>query len=184
MGTAMPDNEGSTSTAEGGVEINEEMDTHIGSTHRMFMVTRRKNGSVTCHPMAKFYADETVYLNMYASSAKFKNLERDSRICLLATTNSDDPEFRAAIIRGRARLLSPEETLAEDAPPGVVKARGINMEGVTKVEDAPDKFVGEDPEDWLKRAAVMVERIRDRVRVIFEIEADEVAWLEDVRKEG
>jgi hypothetical protein len=180
----MPDNEGPTATAGDGVGIGEEMNAHIGSTYRTFMVTRRKNGSVTCHPMAKFYADETIYLNMYASSAKYKNLDRDPRICLLATTNSDDPEFRAAVIRGRARLLSPEETLADDAPSGVVKARGINMEGVKKVEDAPDKFVGEDPEDWLKRAAVMVERIRDRVRVIFEIEADEVAWLEDVRKEG
>ena len=157
----MPDNEGSTATTGGGVHLSEEIDTHIGSSYRTFMVTRRKNGSVTCHPMAKFYTDETVYLNMYASSAKFKNLERDSRICLLATTNSDDPTFRAAVIRGRARLLSAEETLAEDAPAGVVKARGIGMEGVKKIEDAPDRFVGEDPEDWLKRAAVMVERFGD-----------------------
>jgi hypothetical protein len=134
--------------------------------------------------MAKFYADQTAYLNMYASSAKFKNLERDDRICLLATTNSDDPEFRAVVIRGRARLLSAEETLANDAPTGVVMARGIGLEGVKKAEDAPDKFVGEDEADFLKRGAVMVERIRDRVRVIFEVQADEVAWLPDVRKEG
>ena len=57
------------------------------------------------------------------------------------------------------------------------------MEGVKSVEDAPEKFVGEDPEDWLKkRAAIMVERIRDRVRVIWEVVPEQVAWLEDVRE--
>ena len=50
------------------------------------------------------------------------------------------------------------------------------------MEDAPEKFVGEDPEDWLKRAAIMVERIRDRVRVIWEVVPEQVAWLEDVRE--
>jgi hypothetical protein len=86
----------------------------LEATHRTFMVTRRRDGSPTCH---------------------------------------DEPDFRAVAFRGEARNLSIDETLASDAPKGVVLARGIGMEGVKKVEDAPDKFVGEDPEDWLKRAA-------------------------------
>jgi hypothetical protein len=61
----MPDNDAT--TVRGEVHMSDEIDTHIGSSHRTFMVTRRKNGSVTCHPMAKFYADQTPYLNMYAS---------------------------------------------------------------------------------------------------------------------
>lgn len=163
-------------------EVPEDIDQHLLGSYRTFMVTRRKDGSPTCHPMARFYADGHCYLNMYASSAKHKNLERDPRICCLMTTDSDDPHFRAVVWRGHARNLSAEETLAKDAPPGVVLARGIGMEGVTKVEDAPEKFEGEDPEDWLKRAAVMVERIRDRVRVLWEVVPTEVAWLEDVRE--
>jgi hypothetical protein len=50
------------------------------------------------------------------------------------------------------------------------------------VEDAPEKFTTEEPEDWLKRAAIMVERIRDGVRVLWEVVPQEVAWLDDVRR--
>jgi hypothetical protein len=161
--------------------IPDDVDAHIERSMRTFIVTRRKDGSPTCHPMARFYADRGFYLNMYAASIKHKNLARDGRIAVLVTTESDDPDFQAVLLRGRGRLLSGEETLAQDAPPGVVAARGIGMEGVKSVEDAPDKFVTEEPEDWLKRAAVMVQRIRDRVRVIWQVEPDRADWLQDVR---
>jgi hypothetical protein len=161
--------------------IPDDIDAHIERSMRTFIVTRRKDGSPTCHPMARFYADRGYYLNMYAASIKHKNLERDPRIAVLVTSNSDDANFKAVLLRGRARLLSAAETLAEDAPHGVVGARGINMEGVKSVEDAPDKFVGEDPDDWLKRAAIMVQRIRDRVRVIWQVEPERADWLQDVR---
>ncbi len=161
--------------------IGDDVDQHIDACMRTFMVTKRKDGSPTCHPMARFYADRGFYLNMYASSIKHKNLERDPRVAVLVTTASDDPDFKAMLARGRARLLTADETLAEDAPPGVVAARGIGMEGVKKVEDAPEKFDNEDPVDWLKRAAIMVQRIRDRVRVIWEIVPEDASWLTDVR---
>ncbi len=161
--------------------IPEHIDQHISTNGRTFMVSLRRDGSPTCHPMARFYADRRYYLNMYASSAKHKNLERDPRVAILVTTSSDDPDFKAVLLRGRARLLAADETLATTAPPGVIEARGIGMEGVRSVEDAPEKFVHEDPEDWLKRAAIMVQRIRDRVRVIWEIVPSEAARLEDVR---
>jgi hypothetical protein len=161
--------------------IPDDIDDHIDRSGRTFMVTRRKDGSPTCHPMARFYADRGYYLNMYAASIKHKNLARDSRIAVLVTTNSDDPNFQAVVLRGHARLLSAAETLSDDAPPGVVAARGIGMEGVKSVEDAPEKFAHEDPDDWLKRAAIMVQRIRDRVRVIWQVEPERADWLSDVR---
>src|ERR1700722_9861625 len=99
--------------------IPDDLDAHIQASMRTFMVTRRKDGSPTCHPMARFYVDRGYYLNMYAASIKHKNLERDPRIAVLVTTNSDDPDFEAVLVRGRARLLPAEETLSEDAPPGV-----------------------------------------------------------------
>jgi nitroimidazol reductase NimA-like FMN-containing flavoprotein (pyridoxamine 5'-phosphate oxidase superfamily) len=162
--------------------IPDDIDAHLERHGRTFIVTRRKDGSPTCHPMARFYADREMYLNMYATSVKHKNLSRDPRICCLITTESDDPDFRAVVVRGTARYLSPEETLADDASTAVRLARGIGMEGVKAVEDAPEKFTVEEPEDWLKRAAVMVERIRDGVRVLWEIVPDDVAWLDHARK--
>ncbi|HKA05209.1 MAG TPA: pyridoxamine 5'-phosphate oxidase family protein [Acidimicrobiales bacterium] len=162
--------------------IPDDIDGHLEDHGRTLMVTRRKDGSPTCHPMARFYADGEMYFNMYASSVKHRNLSRDPRVTCLVTTDSDDPDFRAVIVRGRARYLSPDETLAADASTAVRLARGIGMEGVTKVDDAPEKFAIEEPEDWLKRAAIMVERIRDGVRVLWEVVPAEVAWLEDVRR--
>ena len=162
--------------------IPDDVDAHLEANGRTFLVTRRKDGSPTCHPMARFYADRRYFMNMYASSVKHKNLERNPRVAILVTTSSDTADLEAVLIQGEARLLSVDETLAADAPAGAVLARGIGMEGVQKVEDAPEKFVGEDPEDWLKRAAVMVERIRDRVRVIWEVVPARAAWLPDVRR--
>jgi hypothetical protein len=162
--------------------IPDNVDDHIEANVRTFLVTRRKDGSPTCHPMARFYADRRYYMNMYASSVKHKNLERDPEVAVLVTTPSDERDQHSVLVRGRARLLSIEETLADDAPEGVVLARGIGMEGVRKVEDAPEKFVTEDPEDWLKRAAIMVDRIRDRIRVIWEVVPERTDWLEDVRE--
>jgi hypothetical protein len=161
--------------------IPEDIDEYLEQHGRTFIVTRRKDGSPTCHAMARFYADGELYLNMYATSIKHKNLTRDPHITCLVTTDSDDPDFRAVVLRGTARYLSPDQTLSPDASAGVRLARGIGMEGVTKVEDAPEKFAVEEPEDWLKRAAIMVERIRDGVRVLWEVVPDQVAWLDDVR---
>lgn len=152
-----------------------------GEGKRMFMVTLRKDGAPTCHPMARFYADGMYLLNMYAASQKHKNLDRDPRIFCLSTEASDAAEMRPAIWRGTARLISADETLSSQAPKAVVEARGIGMEGVKAVEDAPEKFLTEEPTDWLKRAAVMVERIRDRVRVLWEVVPSQVDWLKDVR---
>ncbi|MEO8697222.1 MAG: pyridoxamine 5'-phosphate oxidase family protein [Acidimicrobiales bacterium] len=164
--------------------IPDDVDQFIAAHKRTFMITRRKDGSPTCHPMARFYADRSYYMNMYASSVKHANLTRDPRVCCLVTTNSDEPELRAVVLRGTARQLPGAETLARDAPEGVVLARGIGMEGVKSVEDRPEKFEHEDAEDMFKRAAVMVERIRDEVRVLWQVTPVESAWLEDVRTIG
>jgi hypothetical protein len=55
------------------------------------------------------------------------------------------------------------------------------MEGVKAVEDAPEKFVTEEPTDWLKRAAIMLERIRDGVRVLWRVEPEQAGFLDQVR---
>jgi hypothetical protein len=164
-------------------EIPDDIDEFLEGSKgkRMFMVTLRKDGSPTCHPMARFYNDRMYLLNMYAASQKHKNLDRDPRIFCLSTEASDAAEMRPAMWRGHARLVDADETLSRDAPKAVVEARGIGMEGVKAVEDAPEKFLTEEPTDWLKRASVMVERIRDRVRLLWEIVPEQVDWLKNTR---
>lgn len=163
-------------------EIPEDLHQHLNTFNRAFFVSHRADGSPTCHPMGSFYADRELYFNMYASSAKHRNLLRDPRTTVLVTNPSDSHNLEVAVLRGSARLLPGDEILALDAPAGVVKARGIGMEGVKSIQDAPEKFAREDPEDLMKRAAVMVERIRDGIRVLWQIVPDSVAWLRDVRE--
>lgn len=94
-------------TTKSRAAIPDDMDDHIERSSRTFMVTRRKDGSPTCHPMARFYADRQYYMNMYATSLKHHNLERDPHVCCLVTTNSDDPEFQAVQIRDKPASSRP-----------------------------------------------------------------------------
>lgn len=161
-------------------DVHEHMSTH----NRGFLISRRADGSPTAHPMGAYYADRSLYFNMYASSVKHKNLQRDPRVTVLLTSPSDSQPLAVALWRGEARLMPHEEVLASDAPRGVVKARAMGLEGVTDESQAPEKFAREDSEDLKKRVAVMTERIRDGVRVLWNITPHQVGWLRDVRTDS
>jgi hypothetical protein len=133
--------------------------------------------------MARFYGDGHLYLNMYSKSLKHRNLERDPRITCLVATPSDAPDFRAVIYRGEARPLSIEETLADDAPPGVRIARVGSMDAALREGGDTARFASEDPDDLRKRAKIMVERISQQIRVLWEVKPDENEFLGAVRRE-
>ncbi|HET6875426.1 MAG TPA: pyridoxamine 5'-phosphate oxidase family protein, partial [Acidimicrobiales bacterium] len=96
----------------------EDVDEFMRGSRRLFMVTKRKDGSPTCHPMAAFYGGGALYLNMYRASAKARNLGRDDRICCVLTTPYGAEQFRAAVYKGHARELSVEEVFADEVPEG------------------------------------------------------------------
>jgi Pyridoxamine 5'-phosphate oxidase len=161
-----------------------EVDAFMENNGRTIMVTRRKDGSPTAHPMAGFYGEGRLYLNMYHKSLKHRNLQRDPRITCLVTTPSDQDDFRAVVYRGRARMLSIEETLAEDAPLGVQIARVGSMEGALREGGDTDRFASEDPDDIRKRAKIMVERISKQTRILWEVVPDQAEFLDQVRDEA
>jgi hypothetical protein len=162
-------------------QVPDDIDFHLSHNNRGFLITRRSDGAPTCHPMGSYYGDRVLYFNMYASSAKHKNLLRDARTSVLVTTPSDSEPLGVVLMRGEARLLPHAEVLSPDAPPGVVRARAMGLEGVTDESQAPEKFSREDATDLKKRVAVMTERIRDGVRIIWQIVPTRVAWMADAR---
>ena len=164
-------------------EMSPDVDAFLEANQRTFMITRRKDGSPTAHPMARFYGDGRLYLNMYSKSLKQRNLQRDPRITCLVTTPSDAADLRAVVYRGRARQLGIEETLADDAPRGVRIARVGSMEGPLQGKADDSRFANEDPDDLRKRAKVMVERISSQTRVVWEIEPERAEFLDRVRAE-
>jgi hypothetical protein len=162
-----------------------EVDAFMNDFGRTFMITRRKGGSPTAHPMAGFYGEGRLYLNMYHKSLKHRNLQRDPDITCLVTTPSDQEDFRAVVYRGQARMLSIEETLADDAPLGVQIARVGSMEGALQTGgDTAPRFANEDPDDLRKRAKIMVERIAKQTRVIWEVVPDQAEFLDQLRGEA
>jgi hypothetical protein len=161
-----------------------EVDAFMKDFGRTFMITRRKDGSPTAHPMAGFYGEGRLYLNMYHKSLKHRNLQRDPHITCLVTTPSDQEDFRAVVYRGRARMLSIEETLAHDAPLGVQIGRVGSMEGALREGGDTDRFSSEDPDDLRKRAKIMVERIAKQTRVLWEVVPDQADFLDQVRGEA
>jgi Pyridoxamine 5'-phosphate oxidase len=163
---------------------NPEVDAFMEKNGRTFMITRRKDGSPTAHPMAGFYGEGRLYLNMYHKSLKHRNLERDPRITCLVTTPSDQEDFRAVVYRGRARMLSIEDTLADDAPLGVQIARVGSMEGALREGGDTDRFASEDSDDLRKRAKIMVERIAKQTRVLWEVVPDQAEFLDQLRGEA
>jgi len=141
---------------------------------RTFMITLRKDGSPTAHPMAGFFGG-SLYLNTYGASAKAKNLGRDERICCLVTNPSDSAEFEAAVYRGRARVVPVEEVFAEDVPEGLAWARNPRSAGSQEKPDIPpesDRKIGD-----------TAGRVTRGKRVIFEIVPREVGMIATLRDE-
>lgn len=141
---------------------------------RTFMITLRKDGSPTAHPMAGFYGDGNLFLNVYAKSAKARNLGRDDRICCLVTTPAEADDFDVALYKGVARQLSLDEVFAERVKSGLAWARNPRSQGS---QDEP-----EIPDESERKIGETAGRIKAGKRVIFEISPDEVGKLSDVRE--
>ena len=155
--------------------IPEDVAEFMRGSRRLFMATLRKDGSPTCHPMSGFYGGGALYLNMYAASAKAKNLGRDDRMCCLLTTPYGADIFRAALYKGHARQLSLEEVFADEVPEGLAWARNPRSGGSQDQPEIP-------PEDE-RHIGDTAGRVKRGKRIIFEISPDEVGAIQDVRED-
>jgi nitroimidazol reductase NimA-like FMN-containing flavoprotein (pyridoxamine 5'-phosphate oxidase superfamily) len=144
------------------------------STRRAFMITLRKDGSPTAHPMAGFYGGGALYLNMYRASAKAKNIGRDDRVCCILATPAGSDRFDAAVYKGRARELPTEEVFADEVPEGLAWARNPRSSGA---QDKPDI-----PPEETRKIGDTAGRIMSGKRAVFEISPDEVGMVRDLRE--
>jgi general stress protein 26 len=74
---------------------------------RAFLLTRRRDGSPTIHPMVAFFDDGRVTMTTYRKSAKARNVERDPRAAVLVHAERPgsargglEPGGRSGRIRG------------------------------------------------------------------------------------
>lgn len=97
---------------------------------RAYLLTRRRDGSPTIHPMTAFYADGRMTMTTYRKSAKARNVERDERAACLVLSAYGSADVRAVLVGGRARLrqatiaaLPVEDGAAPAKVPDAVAAR-------------------------------------------------------------
>jgi len=76
----------------------------LGRYTRAFLLTRRKDGSPTIHPMVAFFADGRVTMSTYRKSVKARNVERDPRAACLVVNGYGEDDVRGVLVRGRAEL--------------------------------------------------------------------------------
>jgi pyridoxamine 5'-phosphate oxidase-like protein len=82
---------------------------------RVFLLTRRRDGAPTIHPMTGFFADGCVTMTTYRKSAKARNVERDPRAGCLVANGYGKTDVQAVAVRGRARLRQAALAAAPEA---------------------------------------------------------------------
>jgi hypothetical protein len=75
---------------------------------RVFLLTRRKDGAPTIHPMTGFFADGRVTMTTYRKSAKARNVEHDPRAGCVVVNGYGRDDVQAVAVRGRAVLRQAE----------------------------------------------------------------------------
>ena len=148
--------------------------TFLGDNNRTFMITLRKDGSPTAHPMAGWFGPECMYLNTYRASTKAKNLGHDEADAIVVTNPSDARDFEGVVFRGRARQIPEEEVFGDDVPVGLAWARNPRSEGS---QDQPDI-----PPEGERKIGETAGRVTRGVRIIFEIAPDTAGMIDSVRE--
>ena len=72
---------------------------------RVFVLTRRADGSPTIHPMSGEWRDGSLWVNTYRKSQKVVNANRDPQISYFVTSDDTDEPFGAVNVRGTASVV-------------------------------------------------------------------------------
>jgi nitroimidazol reductase NimA-like FMN-containing flavoprotein (pyridoxamine 5'-phosphate oxidase superfamily) len=127
------------------------VETFLESAGRGFLVTRRRDGSPTVHPLTPLWADGAVHFNTYRKSAKVRNALRHPRVSCVLTSADDDPAYFAVECRGRAVVLDlediPKRILGVDDQGEVMS--GADLERVRRnVASGKRIYLRVVPEEW------------------------------------
>lgn len=117
--------------------------------------TIRKQGAPQLTPVWYLYENGQMYVSMSTSSAKFRNLSRDSRVCICIV--AQHPDARAVIVHGRVEFIPGESAEFDDIHWRITRryydsddqARAYLGSIPTDVQSclvsiAPDKIIAED----------------------------------------
>jgi hypothetical protein len=120
---------------------------------RLFLLTRRRDGAPTIHPMTGFFADGRVTMTTYRKSAKARNVARDPRAACLVVNGYGHDDVRGALVRGRGSLRE-----------GAMAVPGANAGAAPKVSGSVTTRVAE--------------RMASGKRVFLDVEPDDARFVD------
>jgi PPOX class probable F420-dependent enzyme len=134
-----------------GPQLGPGVETFLESAGRGFLVTRRRDGSPTAHPLTPLWADGAIHFNTYRKSAKVRNVLRHPRVSVVVTSADDDPAYFAVECRGTAVVLDladiPKTILGVDDRGEVMG--GADLERVRRnVASGKRIYLRVVPEEW------------------------------------
>ncbi len=145
--------------------IPDDIAAFLGRHTRVFLLTRRRDGAPTIHPMTAFFADGRVTMTTYRKSAKARNVERDDRAACLVVNGYGKDDVRGVLVRGRGRLR--QATLAALPAAERPSSTGADTDPHPKVSD-----------DVTARVAA---RMASGKRIFLDVEPDRVDGVQRLR---
>jgi PPOX class probable F420-dependent enzyme len=117
------------------VELTAEAAAFLRANARAFLLTRRRSGGPTGHPMTlRLTPEGDLLFSTYRASAKARNVAREGRASCLVTTPWDDPSPSWVLVTGPAVLLGPEANDAWRTSVGGPAVAGVGPEVASTVE--------------------------------------------------
>ncbi len=88
----------------------EEIREFLADQRTLILASTRREGTPVMHALWFTYLDDAVYFNIQATSFKYKNIQRDNRVCCLVEVGEGYFDLRGTMIEGRATLVDdPDE---------------------------------------------------------------------------
>lgn len=88
----------------------DEVREFLENQRTLILATTKRSGSPVMHALWFTYLDGAVYFNIQQRSFKFKNIQRDDRVCCLVEAGETYFALRGVMIEGRAlQVTDPEE---------------------------------------------------------------------------
>jgi len=114
----------------------QEIENFLDNARTLIFVSLKKDGAPVAHALWFSRVDDHLYVNIRSDSLKWKNVQRDARVCCLAEDGETYFKLRGVMVQGRATPVEDEDELAREQAARDAKASRIG----SGMEELPSWF--------------------------------------------
>jgi PPOX class probable F420-dependent enzyme len=104
----------------------------LATQRTLVLATTKRDGAPVMHPVWFVHFDDAIYINVQTRSIKYRNVERDDRVCCLVESGESYFELRGVMIQGRARRV--------DDPTEIARVEGAVAEKAARIGGGVDEL--------------------------------------------